>query len=133
MTAPAFFTLERTNVGPDGAFGRLLYLGQEIAKTLEHTYEQPGEPVVKISPGRKRCTLTEFFRGGYKTYEVHEYGHSRLLFHKGNVEADSDGCVLVGEEVGTLHGRPAVLKSGAAFEKFMDCAANAPEFFLEVR
>jgi hypothetical protein len=132
VTAPAFFTLERTEVGPAGAFGRLLHLGKEIAKTLERTYEDPGEPVVKIPPGRHRTTITRFIRGQYTTYEVHVYGHSRLLFHKGNFETDSDGCILLGESIGTLNGRPAVLNSGEAFERFMQCAAGAPEFYLEV-
>lgn len=132
MTLPPIFRLERDSVGPDGAFGRLLYLGQEIAKTLERTYEHPGEPVIKIPPGIYRCTRTRFFRGAYDTYEIHVPGHERILIHIANVEAQLDGCVALGIEHGTLDGKPAVLRSKEAFDKFMDCAANAPEFYLEV-
>lgn len=128
----AFFALERQDVSAAGAFGRLLHVGEPFAVTLERTYEVPGEPVVKIPPGVHRCTRTRFIRGQYDTYEVHVFGHSRLLFHRGNYEHDSDGCILVGEEVGVLNGEKAIIHSGAAFDRFMELAANAPEFYLEV-
>ena len=127
-----FMALHRVSVGPDGAFGVLLHLGVPFAVTLERTYEQPGEPVVKIPPGAFRCTATRFIRGQYDTYEINVLGHSRLLFHKGNYETDSDGCVLVGESFAEFDGKPGIAQSGAAFAEFIKRCANAPEFTLEV-
>jgi hypothetical protein len=53
------------------------------------------------------------------TFEILVSGHTSLLFHSGNVEANTEGCVLLGEEVGYLNGQRAVLASGKAFEGFM--------------
>ncbi len=53
------------------------------------------------------------------TFEILVPGHTALLFHSGNVEADTHGCVLLGEAVGYLKGKRAVLSSGLAFEQFM--------------
>jgi hypothetical protein len=124
--------LRRVSVGPEGAFGVLLHYGIPFAVTLEHTYEQPGEPVTKIPPGRHPCAKTVYHKGGYPTYEVRVYGHSRLLFHRGNVEADSDGCILVGESYAQFDMKPGVGQSAAAFLEFMTRMAGAEEFELLV-
>lgn len=132
MTAP-LFTLERLSGSrAPGAFGVLKHLGVPIAVTLEHAYEQPGEPSVKIPPGVHRCTRTWFNRGGYWTYEIHVIGHDRLLFHKGNTAADSDGCVMVAESFEPISGVPGIAQSAHGFDEFMTRAAAALEFFLEV-
>jgi hypothetical protein len=132
LTAPAFMSLVRVSVTAEGAFGVLLWAGIPFAVTLERTYEQPGEPVVKIPPGLHRCTRSRYFKGNYDTYEIHVLGHSRLLFHKGNVEADSEGCILVAESFAQFDSKPGIGDSGHGFVEFMQRAADAPEFYLEV-
>jgi hypothetical protein len=124
----------RTWVGPrlrqaEGAFGVLL-AGSILPLSLGRTYPKDdadprGEQFVKIPPGRYVCRRTYFHRGGFDTYEVTGVeGHSRLLFHKGNVEADSEGCILVGQRFDQW-GRPAVLESALAFSVFMRLTADA--------
>ena len=130
---PAFLSLHRVAILPEGAFGVLLWAGIPFAVTLERTYEQPGEPVLKIPPGLHRCTRTKYFKGGYETFEIHVYGHSRLLFHKGNVEADTEGCVLVAESFAQFEQKPGIAQSAAGFVEFMTRTAGAAEFLLEVR
>ncbi len=125
--------LVRVSVLPEGAFGVLLHQGIPFAVTLERTYEHPAEPVVKIPPGKHRCTLTRFYKGGgYPTYEVHVTGHSRLLFHKGNLERETDGCILVGESFTAFSGLPGIGMSGLGFDEFLRRAGNVDEFLLEV-
>lgn len=53
------------------------------------------------------------------TFEIIVPGHTALLFHIGNREDDSQGCLLLGEEVGELNGKRAVFVSGKAFAEFM--------------
>lgn len=130
----SLFTLRRENVSADGAFGKMYFRGESthFAYTLERTYEQPGEPVLKIGPGLYRCTRTWFHRGGYRTYEVHVYGHSRILFHIANIELELEGCIALGKTLATFNGKPGIGRSRLGFNAFMTRAANVPEFFLEV-
>ena len=124
------FDLARVAVREEGAFGVLLQDGLPFAVTLERTFEGLR---VKIPAGRYVCRSSYFHRGGYDTYEVTGVrGHSRLLFHAGNTEDDSEGCILVGRRFGELSGRPAVLESRLGFDEFMRRAAGRPSFDLEV-
>lgn len=133
---PALFGLDRVRVLPEGAFGVLSHAGQPFAVTLERTYPfAGGRQMVKIPQGRHHCTPTVFHNGRpapYATFEIIVPGHSRLLFHRGNIEDDSEGCILVAESYGLLRGAPAVLASAAGFDEFMRLADSQP-FDLEVR
>lgn len=119
-----------------GCFGVLLVDGIPIALTLWRTYsnaENPGEPV-KILPGTYICKRSVYHKPKvpYETFEIIVPGHSRILFHIGNVETDSEGCCLVGEEFGTMNGKPAILRSGAGFGEFMTKMSGVNEFPLVV-
>lgn len=45
-------------------------------------------------------------------------GRTAILFHWGNKEIHTDGCILVGNKLGTLDGEPAILESKVCFERF---------------
>jgi len=134
--------LVRVSVREDGAFGVLQALGVPpgqpgipIAVVCERTYPLPDSKaqLVKIPAGRHRCARSYYYRGRHETFEVQVNGHSRLLFHKGNVEDDSEGCILVGRRFGLLQGRPAVLESMQGFADFMAWAGRRQGFELLVR
>lgn len=59
-------------------------------------------------------------------------GHKYLLFHAGNVEADTEGCTLLGATVGKLKGNRAVLNSGVTFESFLERTKNIDAFQVEI-
>ncbi len=129
---PALFVLVRVAVLPEGAFGVLKHAGLPFAVTLEHTYPLAGNlQIVKVPLGRHRCIPTWFQRGAYRTFEVLVEGHSRLLFHRGNLEADADGCVLVAESFDLLRGQPGILSSSNGFAEFMR-RAGSHAFDLDV-
>ncbi len=138
---PADLELVRVCVAPDGAFGVLLVDGVPAGPvTLERTYplleSRPRGPCqyVKIPAGRYRCERTTYHAGGYETFEVTGVvGHDRLLFHRGNVEGDSEGCILLGQRFGLLRGAPAVLDSTLAFATFMAMMGERKSFDLLVR
>lgn len=124
------FRLLRFRIVEEGAFGVLLdAFGEFVCFTLERTYDNLE---VKILPGVYDCQATRFHRGGYDTFEVMVSGHSRILFHRGNVETDSDGCILTGAALGVLNGARAVLKSRAGFANFVRVTAGVKGFKLSV-
>lgn len=134
LAEPDLFALIRVAVRPEGAFGVLLHAGIPVATTCERTYQVPdtASQLVKIPPGRHRCRKTYYIRGEHETYEVIVPGHTRLLFHRGNAETDSEGCVLVGVGFGRVAGAPAVVGSAAGFAEFMRLAGGRQEFSLLV-
>lgn len=125
-------SLKRVAIVDDGAFGVLLFDDIPICLTVERTYAAGQSQTVKIPSGRLLCLRSTYYKGGYPTFEIIVPGHNRILFHKGNIEDDVDGCVALGEKFGTLSGKPAVLQSGAAFATFMNRLEGVNEFYLEV-
>ncbi len=129
--------LTRVYVGPEGAFSTIAPIGKPpFLVGLEHTYE---DNAVKVPRGTYTCRRTHFNRGNYDTFEITGVqGHSRLLFHRGNEEDDSDGCVLVGLRFGlvsklnTYANKDGVLESISAFSIFMSRQGNIDSFRLEV-
>lgn len=138
--AKADLELVRVAVSPEGAFGVILIDGVPAGPvSCERTYPVAasaprGAQLVKIPAGRWVCKRTHFNRGNYPTYEITGVpGHSRLLFHAGNTEDDSDGCVLVGQRFGFVGARPSVLQSRLGFAEFMNLTFQRQRFILEVR
>jgi len=129
--------LTRVYIGPEGAFSTLAPENKPpFLVTLEHTYENNE---VKVPRGTYTCKRTHFNRGGYDTFEITGVaGHDGLLFHRGNDEDDSDGCVLVGLSFGlvtkpnTHVSKDGVLSSISAFSIFMARQAAVDTFQLEV-
>lgn len=110
--------------------------GSQIAITLEHSYD--GLP--KIPPGVYKCVrgihaLEHYNKGQpFETFEVTGIeGHTGLLFHPGNKNADSNGCVLTGRSLITgADGHPFVTNSHTTFDQFMKLNTGVNEFNLTV-
>jgi uncharacterized protein DUF5675 len=113
----------------EGAFGVLKWHGRPFAVSLERTFDNLR---VVVPSGIHRCFRTFYIRGGYPTFEVEVPGHRRVLFHQGNVEDDSEACILVAESFGELSGRTAVLDSRGGFSEFMRLTTGLQEFYTEI-
>lgn len=127
--------LERTRTTPEGVFGRLSTEdGRLIAYTLEHAFGPFPEAgyFAKVPKGIYRCVRgTHKLHDGipFETFEVLKVpGATGILFHVGNYNKDSEGCILLGE----AEQEDSITHSRAAFEKFMQLQAQTNEFFLEV-
>jgi hypothetical protein len=109
--------LEQTK---QGALGALLINGLVFCWTLQ--------PDVTDEHFQIPAALYDYRRfHGVKhpdTYEIIVPGHTALLFHSGNTEADTEGCILLGGHVGTLKGERAVLESENIFKDFMKIMGN---------
>ena len=124
-TIGAPLILQRLTIRDDGAFGCLQDddTGPWEALTCERTYGDPGVPTIVLPAGSYRCQRGIHSLDGvnkFETFEVMDVpGHTGILFHWANWETDSRGCIGVGNEMGKLSGRPAILHSMAAFDAFM--------------
>lgn len=127
--------LKTVAVRDDGCYSVILFKGKPFAVSVERTFN-PGEAghgkQVVLANGKYRCTATQYHKGGYATYEIHVPGHTRVLFHKGNTEDNSLGCVIVAESFGNLNGKTAVLDSKGGFQELISLVGGTHEFELEV-
>ena len=124
--------LKRNSFTKDGIFGQFLDdSGSHLCYTLEHAYEQPdGTYAPKIPVGEYACVFGqhELHSGPIQTFEVTNVpGHQGILIHNGNFNADSEGCILVGESVTDI----MVSNSRAALSIFL-ARMGQKNFTLEV-
>jgi len=62
------------------------------------------------------------------------FGRTYVLFHAGNTEYDTRGCILLAQHFGKLYGNLAILNSGRTFEKFMnDITEGADVLMLTIK
>jgi len=126
--------LRRVSHLSSGIFGVLLKDdGTQIAYTLEHAYPVGSLFDPKIPNGTFKCVRGPHrlhnMTADFTTFEITGVaGHSDLLFHWGNYNKDSEGCVLLGE------GKQAdmITNSRECFAKFMELLDGVDEFTLTV-
>jgi len=133
--------LVRLDYFPDGIFGELQDTsGNKLAVTLEHAYDSGqgnGSYLPKIPKGTYKCVRGDHKLHStpqpFKTFEITNVpGHTGVLFHWGNFNEDSDGCILLGTDEthqGKIH---MITHSKAAFQRFMDLQKNVDTFTLTV-
>ena len=121
--------------------GVLLHKHQPFCVTLEREWlnNRRGESCIPIGHyhGVRCRTSPDYdFKDSPKfgdTFQVYGVdGRKNILFHKGNIEEDTHGCIIVGESFGYLGGNQAVLSSGTAFEEFMEILEDEDEFHLAI-
>jgi hypothetical protein len=129
------FTLRRVEHQAQGIFGELLDAwGNVVCQTLEHAYTATGGAAYspKLPPGTYTCvkgTHRLINMGPFETFEITGVeGHSGILFHVGNYNDDSEGCVLLGMQ----RAGNSITASHAAFAEFMSRCANCTQFQLRV-
>jgi hypothetical protein len=121
--------LKTVAVRDDGCLSVLCWDGRLMAVSIERTFAD-GQPIIKN--GVYRCRRSRYHKGGYDTFEIMVEGHTRVLFHKGNKETDSEACIIVAESFGTLDGQTAVLDSKGGFGEFMGLTEGLEEFYMTV-
>ncbi len=133
-------TLERFEFRADGIFGKFRFDDEPtFAFTLEHAYKQPdGSYDAKLQPGTYTCVRgTHKLHNGvpFETFEITGVtGHSGILFHAGNFNRDSEGCVLIGKDIAVnpATGEEMVTGSRGEFAAFMERLEGVSSFQLDV-
>lgn len=117
--------LVRVATNADGIYGVLIQGNIPFAVTLEDQF-------LSIPKGSWQCQRVNSPKFGV-TFEVRDVpGRSHILFHRGNTEADTTGCILVGESFNPVLGRPGITASKAGFEEFIRITSLTREFQLEI-
>jgi len=109
--------ITRVETSPDGALGVLSIGGTAFCWTLQpdptdkHFFIPEGEYDYKRFHGTKHPD----------TFEIVVPGHIALLFHSGNTEDDTEGCIILGSDKAyDITEKRCVIKSRFAFNAFMD-------------
>lgn len=123
-------SLVRNRFTANGVFGNLFELdGNFGLSTLEHSFN--GKPILPEGEFYCRRGMHQLMHmhAPFETFEIMGVpGHSGVLFHVGNFQSDSEGCILLGlTAIDTM-----ILNSREAFKKFMDAQDGVKEFQLLV-
>ncbi len=134
--------LNRTLVSDEGIFGELMTPSKDfIACTLEHAFIQSQlaqQFYAKLPAGVYTCLRSQHqlhsSPAPFETFEVTDVpGHTGILFHTGNWNKDSDGCILLGEQYTTIEGEAVLMQSKRAFSAFMALQEGEDSFTLTVK
>ena len=127
--------IRRVQTGSNGTFGVLVYERIPFALTLERQWLQNRPSTGKIPgscipDGEYFCKRVNSPKFG-DTFEVMDVEkRSHILFHKGNLEDDSRGCILIGEEFGSIGIQNGIRSSKAGYNEFMAIMRDEIEFRL---
>lgn len=133
--------LRRIATGIHGTFGSLLYENVPFTLTLEREWLDNQTGISCIPADTYLCTrcnkspdynFQDSPRFG-DTFQVRDVkNRSKILFHKGNIDDDSHGCILIGEQYGDVKGAHGILSSREGYNELMGIMKNDDEFRLIV-
>ena len=85
-----------------------------------------------IPAGRYLCRRIISPKFG-ETFEITNVpGRSHVLFHAGNRDDDTEGCVLIGHGFDPVGGEDGIVQSKKEFAEFLRLQQNVPAFWLDI-
>jgi hypothetical protein len=108
--------------------------GVPFAVTLERQWRNnaKGESCIPVAT-YANCVRVDSPKFG-DTFEVTGVpGRDKILFHKGNIDDDSHGCILVGEQFDPVKGEDGILASQDGFAEFLTLLKGIDTFTLIVQ
>jgi len=120
MAEQLTLSLLRSTFGPKATLGALSWIrgGNSIPDcvTLELPWRNNQQEVSCVPPGRYQVVIAPSVRFQRLMPRVLDVpGRSGILFHPGNTDKNTEGCILTASAV---TGPDAVVDAAAAFEKF---------------
>ena len=125
--------LVRLTKGPDiPTYGVLINEGYPFALTLERAWLENMPNVSCIPAGRYKAIRHLSPKFGETFWLQDVPGRAEILFHKGNVDDHSQGCILIGESFSYVLGENGIGSSAAGFKEFMEILEGRNEFQLTI-
>ena len=126
--------LTRHAATPWGTIGSLLVPGHAPFTTLEPVWDNntPNKSCVPTGlyglKSQPSATLNRITKGRYEWgWYLQDVPHrSGILFHPGNFENDTQGCILVGTSFEVIGSRPGVARSQIAYAALAYALSNNP-------
>lgn len=118
-----------------GIFGKLRSVDETfIAQTLEHSFDLQPKVASGVYTCKRGMHRLHGMQQDFETFEVLDVPPFRgspvsgILFHVGNFNRDSEGCILVGRGLGI----DMLTGSRAEFEALMELQAGLDSFQLTI-
>ena len=101
----------RVTTGPDGTFGVFIVDGEPVAVTCENLWVNNNRLISCIPDGKYE--VSKFSGTKYKNvWQLHDVpSRSAILIHNGNLETDTEGCILAGESFANFNGLRGIANS----------------------
>jgi hypothetical protein len=124
--------LKRFDFRDDRTYGALIGPQGPFIFTLENPWLENKPQVSCIPFGTYACRRVQSPRFG-NTFEVTGVpGRSHILFHAGNTEADTLGCVLTATTFDPVQGVNGAVQSKKAFDELMFLLRAVQQFTLHI-
>lgn len=129
------YLLKRIAGNTFGTFGVLIDENNiPFVLTLERQWLNNRHGVSCIPTGIYECerVTTPLHGNCFQVMNVPD--RDSILLHKGNIDDDSHGCILIGEkfEYAIKNGKPGVAASGEGYDEFMSKLNGVDKFTLKI-
>ena len=125
--------LQRVSYSPLGTFGALIREDYTpFALTLEDPWKNNQVGISCIPIGLYECKRVNSPKFGitFQVLDVPERSH--ILFHKGNTQENTRGCILVGEQFDPVLGTEGITYSKKGYNEFMSVVSEVDRFNLYI-
>jgi hypothetical protein len=124
--------LSRIETNPKhGTFGVLVVDGEAFCVTLEPYSRNNVTSISSINAGQYLCTVVDSPRWGHTYTVTNVEGRDLIRIHAGNIDDNTEGCIIIAQYFGKLRGNRAVLNSGNTHKAFMKLMNDEP-FILTI-
>lgn len=104
-----------------------------FAVTLELPWNDNLPEISCIPLGWYNCRRINSPKFG-NVFEIKDVkGRTHILFHKGNIAENTEGCVLLGEAFDPVKGKNGITYSGHAYNQFMELLKDEEKFTLQIK
>jgi len=116
-----------------GTFGILKINKAVFCVTLEPKDEE-NQPFISSIPAQQYICRRIVSPKWGETFEVTNVPlRAYVLFHPGNIQDNTEGCIILAQYFGKLMGDRAVLNSGKTFQAFMEVMKGYDDFHLTIK
>lgn len=125
-------TLYRLRENKFGTFGVLCTDEKAICPTLERTWQGNQKEISCIPAGNYKCSRHKSSHFGECFIVLEVPGRSDILFHAGNWQTDSKGCIVLGMSFDIVTNQEGLSGGGNGFRRFMETLKGINDFDLVI-